>query len=1289
MPSNTVFERALERFREGLTKEQEKQFQVSSLDQVHAEIQDIQSRLGSAKKLRSLNRLSKFLGAMTEIEQLVKIFLNVSEVVAFVWGPIKLALMMARAHVETLECLLDTYVEVGEIIPGLRQYDALFGAAPFVLEVLEKYFCDILEFHRSALDVFARPSWKNCFDSTWKIFKTRFKPIVESLKRHRALLLDERLNAAVLEIQRSRDQTADLLAESSGQSTSHFNRLDERIKEVYAGLSSQIYDIRESSKTEKAIQQPVIRSQEMNSIINKLDPPHFEEDQYSALHSCHPKSGEWLFQTPTYQTWSQSTALPDSVLFIHGMPGAGKTLLASRIISHLRPLAGAACLFFYFKRSDDTKSSMSKMLRVFLVQLIQQDHSLAPGLYQSCCLVSNADARQLSTLKNWVIELLKSQSTCAIVLDGLDECNHHGSGNEAKTILDWLLTTVIPVCERGGSRLRLLALGQRDGVVDSTLSAYPSIRLDTSIAHFDDIQSFAKSHAWEISKRFSLDEKEGSEIVRKVTTTAKGMFLYAKVVMDNLMAQGSNVELDQELQVNFPSGLDQAYERVAFRVLDSPSRHKTRKEAAAKILRWLACAVRPLKWNEIQSLFCIDPHQEYCNPRNMRLDNCKSICGSFVDIEPNPMITNDHWLQNTPVLINLVHDTARQYLIQARRVDLFEDNARMAILSSAYLASSPFHHAIHNEDILSNAVTGYYGLQDYMVSSWQNHLSLSLEPGTRLCLETTKSLQVTLHTLLQRLGLNFVCEPSVENLETLRGRLEENGFEDCAKRLEQISSTIRKVTEKIQLSELDAKMREIFLSLNGRPQYKCPKPKCLRFSDGFENQNARDHHVAQHYIQFLCSVDGCPRQGIGFTSCLGLEKHTKQAHAIIAGQFDLFPPLNSPADIWSACKTGNVDFVKDYYEKGGDLQVTIQRPMPSPKGGITLIVLAARYGHLNLCQYLVSRGCGAFQVRNKSTPDNSAFGEAIKSGNKELFHVFLNSATDGEMEEFINGRTLEKHIAAAINSGEREMLDTLLKFRSKRRDPIPFVDIFYSASNFKPSVMSRIDASGLYEYFFKMATTEEASKVLTQSRTDDENNLHRACSSKNQNAVSFLLRHMESKDIFAKNKYGNTPFWNAVRSHAVGCVACFFEYDLARSLDTCDSKNGPLHVACRQTDVEMVKLLLPFSITSLNDQNYDGDTPLHLCILRTDAWQAQSSAIIKTLLETGLVDFSIRNSKGQTVFDVSSSSEVLSLLHAANQQGKVPETPNDRANSEESSQAGQSPTGSAVHYSRSDPETSS
>jgi hypothetical protein len=83
-PENT-FNKALERFRDSLTEEQKRQFSATRFEDVELEIQNIQHRFGLEKKLRNLKKVSKFLEAMKQIEQVITVFLNVHEVVAFVW----------------------------------------------------------------------------------------------------------------------------------------------------------------------------------------------------------------------------------------------------------------------------------------------------------------------------------------------------------------------------------------------------------------------------------------------------------------------------------------------------------------------------------------------------------------------------------------------------------------------------------------------------------------------------------------------------------------------------------------------------------------------------------------------------------------------------------------------------------------------------------------------------------------------------------------------------------------------------------------------------------------------------------------------------------------------------------------------------------------------------------------------------------------------------------------------------------------------------------------------------
>jgi hypothetical protein len=104
------------------------------------------------------------------------------------------------------------------------------------------------------------------------------------------------------------------------------NKVKRHIEEVYTKLSSQIYDLHQSSTETAVRQQRDIPLQHIKSIINKLEPPEFEADQFSALSSWHHESGNWILENTTFLKWTGSKALPDSVLFIHGMPGAGMLL---------------------------------------------------------------------------------------------------------------------------------------------------------------------------------------------------------------------------------------------------------------------------------------------------------------------------------------------------------------------------------------------------------------------------------------------------------------------------------------------------------------------------------------------------------------------------------------------------------------------------------------------------------------------------------------------------------------------------------------------------------------------------------------------------------------------------------------------------------------------------------------------------------------------------------------------------------------------------------------------------
>ncbi|KAF4998447.1 hypothetical protein FDECE_11788 [Fusarium decemcellulare] len=512
-PSSNSFTKALDRFKDTLTDKQKEDFAASSLHDVESEISRIQASYGQRKELRNMNRLAKFLEAMQQVEELVTVFLNVHEAVAFVWGPIKFVLNIAKNKLESFEVLLDTYVEIGDAIPRLREYEQIFKDYPSVREVLERCFYDILEFHKAALDMFERTRWERCFDNTWKTFRTRFRPILDSIKRHRALLLDDKLTAAISEAQAGR-----------GEARACHLAVEARFTE----LSKQMNEILEEAKDKEArsLQESLIMRRRF--ISAQLAPGNYEADQQSAFLQCSTSPSEdWVLQDERFKEWLQPRTNAGSVLYLYGMPGAGKTILVSRIINHLRSqmatLKGPV-LFFYFKSVEEDKRSMSSMIRALLDQLIYQDNSLVDLLYPRCCSISDARLRTLSTLKELLEDCILTPQGCTIVLDGLDECQDEKENNfeGPKLIIDWINDSLIPELLNKGTNVRFLLSSQHVDFLEKELTRHPSIRLDQHVGHLCNIQAYTQSEASAIERRFRLSKPDTDALVQRVSAASHG-----------------------------------------------------------------------------------------------------------------------------------------------------------------------------------------------------------------------------------------------------------------------------------------------------------------------------------------------------------------------------------------------------------------------------------------------------------------------------------------------------------------------------------------------------------------------------------------------------------------------------------------------------------------------------------------------------------------------------------------------------------------------------------------------
>ncbi|RSL59060.1 hypothetical protein CEP53_005924 [Fusarium sp. AF-6] len=908
--SSTSFERSLDRFRDYLSKDQKQQFNAANFQDLDAAIQEIQAKLGRDKRLCNFRRMEKFLDAMKHVEQLVTIFLNVHEVVAFVWGPIKLALMAATTWANSIKQLIDAYEEIGEALSNLAFFHTLIKSkgAEHLRQAVEDYFSDILSFHRCVLDVFSRPNWQTFFKTAWGSFRRQVERIIKALKLRQEKLSHERLQAHAIH-----EGVRDFREHADGR----FDKLEADLDSIRSTLASEC--LRNQTSAE---------NQDMKDFLeDKLDVSSFgSRNRLDSLELSSPSAGDWIFQHPTFQSWESATPSQGSVLFLNGSPGSGKTTLATKVIRHLKsnPSYGST-VYFFFRYDDEHRKSAKPMLRALISQLIQQDETIMRYLYEKCANMShNLELSSLATLKDLTLDCLTSQTSISVILDGLDEC----SENEPGTIITWFLETVLPSAASQGCHLKLLICGQRDGRLDELLSTQPQIRLDTVEFHQRDIEEYSRSRAAEIYDRFFQTPEQGEELAAKVAKTSQGMFLYTKVVMSNFLSMDSADEFEEEMEdETFPEDLDKAYERIVQRILinSKPSRQKTVK----KILGWLICSKRPLRWREIQSSFCIDAERGTCNTKRRRVDSCKKICSSLVDTT----ICDLFGSIESEEIVHMVHETAGKYLVQRGVINLLQEHANMALFCCRYLSSPPFLQDLETTDVQNALRSGYFGLLDYATAHYSDHIQEVQKHASGLPADVVASVMRLLTVYSDNPSNESVFEMEASGQTVTNTLLAGNIDVLIQVRL----VVIRAATES---QHHDLSKENAYLNLSGPLRFKCPRVSCSKFTTGFRNQTTRDLHLENHERPYRCTYTDCFGHDVGYESLERLEAHCEVFHRDTVN-LSTFPSTKDgkPKDIAEACKRGNLELVKEFHLAGAKLDKS------TTKSHVTPLYLATQGKH--------------------------------------------------------------------------------------------------------------------------------------------------------------------------------------------------------------------------------------------------------------------------------------------------------------------------------------------------------
>ena len=144
----------------------------------------------------------------------------------------------------------------------------------------------------------------------------------------------------------------------------------------------------------------------------------------------YPTTGLWLTDSPEFKSWLNSN---NARLWLHGIPGAGKTVLASLVIDEIlkKSCPSIAAAYFFCDYKDSTTQEAHKILGCVVQQIAMQDQQSFAKVQTFYDTHSHGrtnpieyDSRDLCRL---IIEMGSNYDATMIIVDGLDECGERAT----------------------------------------------------------------------------------------------------------------------------------------------------------------------------------------------------------------------------------------------------------------------------------------------------------------------------------------------------------------------------------------------------------------------------------------------------------------------------------------------------------------------------------------------------------------------------------------------------------------------------------------------------------------------------------------------------------------------------------------------------------------------------------------------------------------------------------------------------------------------------------------------
>ncbi|KAF7136711.1 hypothetical protein CNMCM5793_006029 [Aspergillus hiratsukae] len=849
----------LKGFEERFDPNQVNYFRTTNLGALKRElkrIQDAQEREGTLQNLRRIERSLE--GSNSSDKFSIIFWAQLSPYISF---------GVARGRSDLFEALLSAYERIGSELPEVGNHCGIFKYHVGLQRVLARLFADIMEFHENAMRLYSGRALQVVFSPLWKDFGQRFESILHRIRSHTTLL---------------EDKTRAIYNNNTGKYDVDAQEIRDHLRQV----EKEILDLNEREAKRHEIK--------FNEVRSWIAGPETETEHNNICRDRkhYPSSGDWVLDNAKVKDWlspdpDQSSS---SILWINGRPGTGKTYLASVLIDTCVKNPSWVTCYFYCNEKTDMKTTAIAVLRGILLGLVCQHKELVPYCHARLKSSLSPTLSDLSTANTLIETFCERIPHLYMIIDGLDECEEG-----LKDLLETFKNLIKRSERYSPGKLRVLLLSRPLPEIKNALPEAAILALQPE-HNKADIQKYCQRRTCELLK-FEFSNVVLNDTVQRICTRADGIFLFAKLVMNNLAKQPSRGRFHAEISAaRLPQELNQAYTRIMERLKQDLGPEQL--EYTRLLLVWVVCSKRPLKWTEIQLALSMDMDTSTsANQPDMDLklrDDVQELCGSLVQV-----------LEGNRV--ELVHSTAKLFIAQQKDINLAAAERDLTLRCL--------------RDLRRYALRGDFAFQDYAVASWFLHIRTLIEAkqafleGDVMSLEGNPFAQVA--KVSQELE-NFVlfydqsfpqcslssqsrkdCEffqtyPFYDNLVRIWDHFCSAQRGDLQARND-VSITMLKETlsrNRTLLENLSQDPSVDFCSLYDEYPFRCPKVMCFYFQEGFKSGDVRDKHVNYHTLPYHCPVENCSRYVLGFPSNSALGSHMKRYHPEECDLGESFTPLN-------------------------------------------------------------------------------------------------------------------------------------------------------------------------------------------------------------------------------------------------------------------------------------------------------------------------------------------------------------------------------------------------------------